>query len=227
MSDKNKNNSSSKKDTFFTFISNKVKSSFLWKKQFQMITLSFYNSLSCICTIVNRIINFNSKLPTIDIIIILALLIVLILNLLFIYGCYTSNKKFLKLTPVISCFILIFVFFPKWNAFFYLLSYFRFNETKIYKFIESMGSFSIVRIFVRYLFDEYSDEFIKETTNEQEEDAEEEAEAEKEEKEEEKEEKQDDKESEKTEKTEEKKESENHEEEEENTSQDPETKKNN
>ncbi|KAL6622045.1 hypothetical protein U3516DRAFT_795537 [Neocallimastix sp. 'constans'] len=190
MSDKNKNNSSSKKDTFFTFISNKVKSSFLWKKQFQMITLSFYNS---------------------------------------------SNKKFLKLTPVISCFILIFVFFPKWNAFFYLLSYFGFNETKIYKFIESMGSFSIVRviyyfpflIFVRYLFDEYSDEFIKETTNEQEEDAEEEAEAEKEEKEEEKEEKQDDKESEKTEKTEEKKESENHEEEEENTSQDPETKKNN
>jgi len=46
MSDKNKNNSSSKKDTFFTFISNKVKSSFLWKKQFQMITLSFYNSVS-------------------------------------------------------------------------------------------------------------------------------------------------------------------------------------
>ncbi|KAL6589016.1 hypothetical protein U3516DRAFT_836370 [Neocallimastix sp. 'constans'] len=178
-------------DSISTSIANKVNSIPIWKKQLQMILISGYVALSCFVTIANHSINFNKNMPLklIDILVIMVMSFLLVVNLLFIYGCYTSNRVLLYLTPAIPNFILIFVIFPQCHAFFYpLILFLKYNglgESGLNKFLNNLGGLTMLRVvyyipillYTRFLFNGYTDDFIEELQNEKEMQAEEAEEA--------------------------------------------------
>eukprot|EP00833_Pecoramyces_ruminatium_P010832 jgi/Orpsp1_1/1184864/evm.model.c7180000091303.1 len=139
-------------DSLSATIANKVNSLPLWKKQLQMILISGYVALSCFVNIVNHTINYNAKMPLklIDISVIIVMSILLFVNLLFIYGCYTSNRILLFLTPAVPNFILIFAIFPQCHAFVYpLVTFLKYNgleDSILSRLLNSLGSLTIIRI---------------------------------------------------------------------------------
>jgi len=162
-------------ESFTVYIAKYIDSLSLWKKELQMILISLYISLSCITTVIDHVIHFNTTYPMklVDIVIFFVMFVLLLVNVAFIYGCFTKNRILLFLTPAIPNLILIYVFFPTFHAFFLPLNAFLkvsgLEKSLFASIINNLGNLTLVRaiyfipiiIYCRFLFNNYTDEFIE------------------------------------------------------------------
>jgi len=176
----NMSNQKSKKEmslfeSFTASIGEYINSLSLWEKELQMIIFSMYIILSCITTIYDHIVNFNTTYPMklVDISVFFVMFVLIIVNVGFIYGCFTKNRVLLFLTPAIPNFVLIYVFFPKFHAFFLPLNGFLkaygLQDSTFSRIINNLGSLTLIRViyllpiilYTRFLYNSYTDDFIE------------------------------------------------------------------
>ncbi|ORX40389.1 hypothetical protein BCR36DRAFT_588157, partial [Piromyces finnis] len=175
MSNQNNKKEMSLFDSFNVSVAKYIESLSLWKKELQMILFSSYIILSCISTLIDHIIHYNTELSLklVDILVFIVMFVLIFVNIGFIYGCFTKNRILLFLTPAIPNFILIYVFFPKFHAFFLPLNEFLkangLQNSMFSTILNNLGSLTLFRIiyllpitiYFRFLFNNYTDEFIE------------------------------------------------------------------
>jgi len=162
-------------DSYSVYIAKYIDSLSLWKKELQMILITLYISLSSIITLVDHIINFHTTYPMklVDILVFTAMFVLLFVTGGFIYGCFKKDRNLLFLTPAIPNLLLIYVFFPNFHAFFIPLNAFFKNiglEHSLFsRILNNLGSFTMIRViyfvpimlYCRFLFNNYTDEFVE------------------------------------------------------------------
>ncbi|ORX78645.1 hypothetical protein BCR32DRAFT_294934 [Anaeromyces robustus] len=168
----NKKNNMNFYERYQAFVDSYIDSLPEWKKQLQMILISFYIVLSCVVTIVDHLNNFHATFPKkqIDIFVMIIMLIIISINVTFIVGCYTGNKVLFFLAPAIPNFAFIFLVYPQVHAFYYPLNLFfksyGLQNSLPSRILNNLRSFSIIRafyyipivIYIRFLFNIYMDD---------------------------------------------------------------------